>query len=438
MRTANARAVTRHEARLWAAIASCGGLLWTGLSPQLAAAGNGAEPRVPPAFLGGACLETLRAGDAPLHLTIGIPVEELQATSDEPPGTRSFQFFALCRELYPGEALPPWVYAADVADAQAANPEILTPGDELVLPTSSWASCVVPITPTESRMPITCPGTAEGVDLAADALPPGNHVLYGYTYEPAKNIWTPRTGVVRVVGDEGEAALPPAVAFSYPVSDLVASVGMGVTLTGCATGKAGTTVDFAWATASDLVAFGDDAWESFDSIELGAAAGDGGLDDDGGFAVPFAPPPGSEYKVAVFRALATDPDGGTWVAYTRANAVLEPGCAEPEDGTELVADLCGVGVDAPEPTDVGAGMPARDECEEPVDAASTDGDGGEGTGSTGGGSSESGAAAPDAAGSDDGGGGCACNAGPSGRGSPWLFAACAGLLGARRRRRSNE
>lgn len=343
------------------------------LAAAAAHAGNAAEPRVPPSFLGGECMEVLGPSDPPLTLTIGIPVEEVEATADEPPGTRSFQFFAACREPVPGEEFPPWIAVDDVEAAQAANPEILTPGDALILPTSGWAGCLHAITGREPRMPITCTATAEGVSLTAEALVPGNYVLYGYTYEPDKNVWTPRSGVVRVVGEDGEDALPPAVAFSYPVFDAVASVGLGITLTGCATGVAGTTVAFAWATASDLIAFGDAAWQTFDEIPASPELGS--------FAVPFVPPPDAAYKVVKFRALAVAPNGLRWAAYTPQPTVFEPGCAEPDQGQEIVADRCGVGDGTPEPTDAGAGQPGTDVCaaESADDGDREDGSDGDGT-----------------------------------------------------------
>lgn len=427
-----------HGTRRATVVAATAGLLTFAVSP-IATAGNAAEPRVPPSFLGGNCLEVIRPGDDPLWLPIGIPLEELDATADEPPGTRSFQFFAVCREPFPGEELPPWIDVADIDAAQLANPEILTPGEALVLSTSTWAGCVRPLTSGQARMPITCEGTAAGLSIDADTLPAGNHVVYGYTYEPDKNVWTPRSGVVRVLDERGESALPPAVAFSFPVSDATASTGLGVTLTGCAAGLPGTTIALAWATASDLIAFGDDAWETFATVPLPDADDATG----GAFSVPFEPPAGSEYSVVKFRALAVDPSGASWQAYTRQPLVLEPGCAEPSDGTELVADLCGVGNGEPEPTDRNAGLPARTQCAEPTDDddddddASTSGQGSgpdEGTsvGTTGDDSTDDGVVSESAS---DGETGCACTlAEPSRHGGPW--AVLVGLLALVRRRSS--
>ena len=396
-------------------------LAWT--LPSLVHAGNAAEPRVPPSFLGTRCIEVLAPGDPALHLTVGIPLEEGEPTADEPPGTRSFQFFAACREPRPGEDLPPWIEPADIEAAQAANPELGTPDPSLVLPTSPWVDCLVPLTPSDPRMPISCEGTAAGVDLSPEALPPGNHVVYGYTYEPDKNLWTARDGVVRVLGPEGDAGLPPAVALTYPLSDAVASTGVGVMITGCAAGLPGTEVELSWATVGDLAAFGEDAWEAFDAVTVEDDA------DDSSFAVPFVPPAGADYSVVRIRAIATDPKGGRWVSYSRPPLVLEPGCADPEGGVAVTSDLCGVGGTQapgarPEPA-LADCLPAQED--EPGTTGNAE-DTGDDAGSSGSGGEETGGEV-EAAGTG-GRGGCrvACPRSLGGGALAWLV-----LLAARRR-----
>lgn len=341
--------------------------------PSIVHAGNAAEPRVPPSFLGTRCIEVLEPGDPPLHLRIGIPLEETEPTADEPPGTRSFQFFAACREPQPGQDLPPWIDPADVEAAQAANPELGAPDPSLVLPTSPWADCLIPLTAFDERMPIDCDATAHGVDVSTDALAPGNYVVYGYTYEPDKNLWTARDGVVRVLGDAGEDGLPPAVTLTYPLSDAVASTGTGVVVTGCAAGLAGTMVELSWASVGDLAAFGDDAWVPFETTEITEITEITG--DDSSFSVPFVPPADAEYSVVRIRARAIDPQGRAWVSYSRPPLVLEPGCADPEGGLGSTSDLCGVG-----PAMAPASPPeaARDECvdDDEGDESGGDADGG--------------------------------------------------------------
>ena len=184
-------------------------------------------------------------------------------------------------------------------------------------------------------MPIDCDATAAGIDVPADALPPGNYVVYGYTYEPDKNLWTARDGVVQVLGDAGEDGLPPAVTLTYPLSDAVASTGTGVVVTGCAAGVPGTIVELSWASVGDLAAFGEDAWVPFETTEIAVG--------EPSFAVPFVPPTDAEYSVARIRARAIDPQGREWISYSRPPLVLEPGCADPEGGLASTSDLCGVG-----------------------------------------------------------------------------------------------
>lgn len=359
-------------------------MLGVAVLPSIVYAGNAAEPRVPPSFLGTRCIEVLEPGDPPLHLSIGIPLEESAASDDEPAGTRSFQFFAACREPQPGQDLPPWIEPADVEAAQAANPELGAPDPSLVLPTSPWADCLVPLTASDDRMPIDCDATAAGVDVPSDALAPGNYVVYGYTYEPDKNLWTARDGVVRVVGDAGEDGLPPAVTLTYPLSDAVASTGTGVVVTGCAAGVPGTMVELSWASVGDLAAFGEDAWVPFDVIELAEGAED--------FAVPFVPPADAEYSVVRIQARAIDPQGRAWASYSRPPLVLEPGCAAPEGGEASTSDLCGVG---PAMSPALPPEAALDECADDEGDAGDEGDEGDEGDASGG--------ATDDGGTDEGG-----------------------------------
>jgi hypothetical protein len=355
----------------WGAVSAlaCVGWLW-GSGAQAA---NTAKPRVSPSFLGGSCVQTIERGSA-LHFDLGIPYEDAALTPDEPADSRTFQFFALCRDPGPLEELPLWIDGDDVVRAQEVNATIEDPAPNEVLQTAAaWdvpghdganGSCVVAMTGEAERMPITCAATTEGFDWDGAAAPVGSYVVYGYTFEPDQNLWTARGGVVRVVEPGAPEDAGPAVAFSFPLSDVDASFEGGVVVKGCIAAAEGTTLSVDWATAPTLDAEGDAAWQALPepSVEAGV------------FEVAFVPEPQAEYKAVFFRARAEDPAGRVFVAYTHHPAIVVPGCAEPHGGHFPTIDSCGVGV----PGDWSAPPTSAVDCEgtgddTTADASATDG-----------------------------------------------------------------
>src|SRR5688572_4785025 len=101
-------------------------------------AANTAKPRVRPSFLGVQCLQTIERGAA-LRFDLGIPYEDDALTPDEPTDSRTFQFFALCRDPGPLEDLPPWIDGDDVTRAQEVNAAIEDAGpEEVLLGSTAW------------------------------------------------------------------------------------------------------------------------------------------------------------------------------------------------------------------------------------------------------------------------------------------------------------
>lgn len=315
-----------------------------GLQAPSALASNAAAPRVPPSFLGASCMKVVDASVDPIvHLAIGIPFQDTGLTPDELPDSRTLQFFALCRGPDAMQTMPPWIDADDVARAAAIDPAVGEPGEDDVLATAAPfagpghdgadGACIVPIVPSDDRIPITCDATAPGIEWDTTGVPVGAYEVWGYTFEPVASLWTPRPGVVRVVdGDPDDAG--PAVAWSWPLSEVTAGLSAGVTLTGCVAGSPGTRVEVAWATAAELQATGDAAWVELTTVDAG---------ESGELAIPLLPPEALLYQATFVRARAIDPEGRAFVATTRAPIVWRPGCDPPEGGTVALADACEVG-----------------------------------------------------------------------------------------------
>ncbi|MCA9709575.1 MAG: hypothetical protein KDK70_27300 [Myxococcales bacterium] len=328
------------------------------LLPGTARGSNTVEPRVPPSFLGARCIETIDRSASPLwSFDVGIPFEDTAITDDEPPDARTFQFFALCRSPGPLESLPPWIDAADAAAAAALDPTLAPPEpDQTLTQSEAWAGCVEWITPAAERMPITCADTTEGARWDAAGVPAGAYAIWGYTYAPAQNLWTPRDGVVRVI-DGDEASAGPAVSFSWPLTEVTAGLHAGVRVSGCVAGMEGTVLTLEWATAEALAAEGDAAWRAFARDESPA----------GTFDATLVPPAYAEYAAVFFRAEVVDPQGRRFAAHTREPVVFLSGCDEPEGGARVLPDACGVGSGSPpgpegersgggcEPSEVGPG-----------------------------------------------------------------------------------
>ncbi len=368
--------------------------LWSLAGP--AAASNAGKPRVPPSFLGPTCIETVDRGVDPVwSFDVGIPFEDTGLTEDEPADGRTFQFFALCRQPTPLEVLPLWVSATDATTAAMTDPTLELPAPGAALDEdAAWAGCVVPITEAAERMPITCEATVGGATWDTASAPAGAYAVWGYTYEPALNVWTPRDGVVRVI-DGDEASAGPAVSISWPLTEVTAGLDAGVRVAGCVAGMAGTTVELSWATAVALQAQGQAAWVVFEEIEATADT----------FEVSFVPPATAEYEAVFVRASATDPQGRSFDAYTRERVVFLAGCDAPDGGERSLPDFCRVGSGSPL---VPAGDRVGDGCEPGADGGTLD-DTGLGGGSTqGDGTGSGGTAASD----DTDSSGCGCRSHP--------------------------
>ncbi len=387
-------------------------------SPRLLHASNTGKPRVPPSFLGAACVEVVdRSVDPVWRFDVGIPFEDTSLGPDEPPDGRTFQFFALCRQPGPLEPLPAWVSAADAEVARMADPtiELPAPGEPLD-ESPAWAGCVEPITAADERMPIGCEATLGGAQWDTTGVPAGAHAVWGYTYEPVQSLWTPRDGVVRVI-DGDDASAGPAVSLSWPLGEVDAGLDAGVRVAGCASGMPGTTVTVSWATAADLVAQGDAAWQALAELP----------DPQPTFELSFVPPASAEYQAVFVRAEAVDPQGRRFAAHTRERIVFLAGCDAPTGGTRTLPDACGVGSGSPP---VPEGSRDGGGCDQPGTGGLDDSGGALGSEGSGA-SDESGeGAAP----SEGEAAGCGCRHGGGGARPWWPWALVGGAWLGRRRR----
>lgn len=373
-------------------------------SPGLAHAANTNQPRVPPSFLGAACIGVVdRSVDPVWRFDVGIPFEDTSLGPDEPPDGRTFQFFALCRQPGPLEALPPWITAADAETASMFDPTIELPAAGEPLDESpTWQSCVEPITTAAERMPISCEATMDGAAWDATGVPAGAYAVWGYTYEPVQSLWTPRDGVVRVI-DGDDASAGPAVSFAWPLTDVDAGLSAGIRIAGCVSGMPGTTVTVSWATAAALSEQGDAAWQTLAELP----------DPQPTFELAFVPPASAEFEAVFLRAEAIDPQGRSFVAFTRDPIVFLSGCDEPTGGARSLPDACRVGSGSPPiPEGTRDGGGCEGESSGGLDESGDDSGPGQGASTSA--TDETGGAPADA---DTGG--CGCRHAP-GRSLAWL------------------
>ena len=318
-----------------------------------AQAGNGVHPRTPVSWEPTPSCMTIvdRTVSSELVLSYTIPYEDLRPENsvDEVEDSRTHQFIALCRGNSVQEPLPVWLSTADVAKAAAvglADPNKLTPED--ILDTSSaWQDCLVRITPDDSRRLITFAAAAEPVVWDVGMLPIGAYVVNGYTWEPPFNIYSLRSGVVKIVDDPDPAASPPALSIGNKISEGVVYETETLELFGCASAMDGSTITGYWA---QINTYGMPLeWVSFEADT--PVVGDT-------FALPFAPPLEAAGNLIALKIEITDPIDRTFTAHMDILAtVLEgspPSTGGECEGSGFVADPeCPGGTGGTSPTSGG-------------------------------------------------------------------------------------
>ncbi len=386
--------------------------------PWPAYASNGTRIRTPVDWTGAACVVSVdRSSNAVVNIPYDIPYEDTDVTDDEVDDSRTFQFFALCRQHHPQSFLPFWISWDDVmrADARGLAPNGLV--DEDVLETSStWGECFAALNANNDRYPITKARASQGVNWDTTDVPAGPYMIAGYTWEPIENLWTERPGIVLVHDGGGAGSVAPGIAISTPEQQVFSNE--TVLLEGCITGDANTTVRGYWAS---LQGVGTANWEP-QWVEFARD-----VDPDGTtLALPFPIPASAAGGNIMVRVDAIDGQGRRTEGYMRNFIVVLRGEA-PGNCTE------GSFVVTPGCTPTSAGSDAGDTG----DASATDGqaDAGSEVGESG--SQEAGVGGEGPTQNDSGnegsrGGGCHVPSVPP-YGANGLLACVAWLAGRRRR-----
>lgn len=380
------------------------------LASTTALAGNGLHPRTPVVWdmpEAPPCMTIIdRSDSATQQFDYTIPFEDIDVTPDEVDNSRTHQFTAFCRDRDPQTVLPNWLAWADV-EAAGEKPLDVEPDevdDEQVMDTSTdWEDCFVRITGDDARRPITYDSAEQGFDWDTTDVPAGTYVVYGYTYEPAFNLWVRRPGVVKVVDDPDPAASAPAGALTEPDDDVLYKNGSAL-LYGCASTGPGSTMSAYWSIADDSA-----DWVPFIE-DMPVESGDLEID--------FTAPDELSGETAMFRLDVTDAEGRTYTSYMFTLVTVltqdDPGECDP-DGATFVAD------------------PG---CEPGGSTGASDETAGDDTAEDTGGEEDTGAPMTTAnadGGGDDDGGTCNCRAGRS-LPPPSMLALGLLVLGLRRRR----
>ena len=330
-----------------------------------ALAGNGPEPRTPIDWTGAECMTIVdRSVSATVHLDYGIPMEDIEITADEVEDSRRHQFFGFCRALDPQTYLPRWITQADVERARDIGIAPETVNVQNVLESNTdWADCWHRINADDDRRPITYEAADEGIDWDTTELAEGTYVIEGYTWEPPLNIWSSRTGVIKVVDDSDPALSPPAVGITN--TEEVIDQTETVTIEGCASAEEGSTVTASWG-----IPAGEVTWEVF--IENEPVLGES-------FAFEFDPPEEVVGESVMIRVDITDPSGRSYTHYMRdlvyilgdpyppeceGSVFIDPGCDE--SGTSGGNETGEVDATSSSGTGTSAGMTSSSGAEQDV------------------------------------------------------------------------
>jgi hypothetical protein len=299
--------------------------------PTLARATNTRHERTPVLWPQAPCMTLVdRTQDAVLQLDYDIPFEDTMVTVDEVAGSRTHQFFAICRDQIPlpVEPMPNWIDQSDVDAADAVGLDVGMVGSPDVLDRSDdWAGCFVRITADDARRPITAAAAADAVEWDTSDADAGGYVLLGYTYEPLKNHWWPRPGVVKL-HDGDPDAVGPVAAIEGHTEDFSVYRDESIMLGGCVDALAGTSFDVEVRRA--------------DGGEWSRYADDLAIDGDA-FELELTPPAELAGELALVRVVFEDPMARSWTAYLPVQLVVidAPNPATCADDGGFIGTMCG-------------------------------------------------------------------------------------------------
>lgn len=391
-------------------------------STQVQAA-NGIKERIAVGWEPGECMNYVDRSANPIYefrYTIPkedpAPLEEL--LPDEVEDSRRHQFFAMCEQRDAQINQPPlWISEEDVAAAlerNLINDNTVDPQTDVLDNHPGWTGCFQRINGDNDRFPIANESVADPVQWDTTDVPEGVYYLWGYTWEPAFNLWEPRRGSVVKVFDGGDpAAIGPAGAVT--TGEVIVNAEDSTLIEGCADGLQGTTVQGYIASTIDAGSEGwSPPWVPFtDPIEL----------TDGTFALELSP--GSQYatQTLLVRVDVTDPQGRTYEAHMFELVNVLPGSSDCDEGGGNFLGPPGCGGDESS-TGSSEGATTSDDSSQGTTTSSDSATSGDST---------SAASAP-GSGSGDGGSGGTCAVARRGDDTSWLALSLLGLLGLRRRR----
>ena len=387
------------------------------------AAQNGVKPRIPVTWdRNPACVELVdRSADPVYTFEYSIfdedPSPGEQLLPDEVTDSRTHQFFAFSRQGNPQTEFPHnWISPADVQ--AAIEKGLITPttvGPEETLDTSPiWQDRFVRITPDDARRPIAQESVAAPVEWDTTDADAGVYQLWGYTWEPAFNMWSHRVGNVVVVHDGDPSGVGPAAAITN--GELIVYSDEAAMIEGCVFAPEGTTADgyFSETPPNGSGSDWQPTWVPF--IEGDEISGDT-------FGLEFVPGGGHATPTLLVRLVFTDPAGRSYEAHMSDLVNVLPGSAGGCDSNAAGGFVCMPGCggdDSGSGSSSGSSSAGDDESGSTSASPTTEG--------TASGSSS----CPSSAGGDGGSGG-ACAVGSRDRtlGSLMLL----GLLGLRRGKR---
>lgn len=295
-----------------------------------ASASNGTKPRTPVAWPDDACATTIDRSTTPtLHFAYEVPFEDLGPLSDdEVADSRTHQFFAFARLDYAAvgtaQRLPPWITLADIERAALVDPEVvpeqIASADVLESTPRFAAAEWTRVTADDARVPISRAQAALGVDWALATVAPGVYTVWGYTWEPLGNLWSPRPGFVKVTDGDADAAGP---AIALLDDDAVLTIGEPHAVLGCADVPPGTTVTLDWGVVDGPI---EPEWEPL----LVDAPIDGGALELAAVLPEHAEGDGPGLTLVRLRATVVAPDGRRHVAYSPNVHEVEVGAAAPD------------------------------------------------------------------------------------------------------------
>ena len=299
------------------------------LVSRSASAANGNKPRIPVVWSESECITIVdRSSVSVVHFEYAVPEEDLgPRTPDEVGDSRTQQFFAFARLDYASasssQKLPRWISQADIDRSALIDPMVMPTTispDELLETTSRFASADwLRITADDSRVPISNAQAAMGVDWDISGVAPGTYTIWGYTWEPVLNLWSPRAGAVKIIASAAEAAAAGPSVVLLPDTAQILS-GEPHRVLGCVDAVDGSLLTLEWGSAEGTA---EPAWQVVVEDEPITS---------GTLELDFVPPStAAGASVVKLRATVTDPQGRTYVAYSPGSLAVMPGADDPSD-----------------------------------------------------------------------------------------------------------